>query len=209
MKTTKVAVVTSDPLLRGGATVLLDARTNVHVVPDVDQADVILLIEAKVTRDALTELGPLKRDSNRTGRPACVVVTDHFNDDDLLAAVLRNVVAIMPLRETGGPQLVNAVLAASNGMASFPPALQRKLLTLVQNVDREVLRPNGLTMSGLTERECDILRLLTEGLNTEQIAGKLSYSERTVKNVLHRVMRREGLRNRAHAAAFAVRACSC
>jgi DNA-binding NarL/FixJ family response regulator len=64
-------------------------------------------------------------------------------------------------------------------------------------------------MSGLTERECDILRLLTEGLNTEQIAGRLAYSERTVKNVLHRVMKRQGLRNRAHAAAYAVRACVC
>ena len=46
---------------------------------------------------------------------------------------------------------------------------------------------------------------LADGLDTQQIAGKLSYSERTVKNVLHGLMHRLQLRNRAHAVAFALR----
>ena len=204
-----LSIVTSDMLLRNGATLLLNRHDGVRVLPESDaaHADVVVLIENRMTKGALAELRPVDRDA--AGRRACVAVTDHFDDDDLLAAVLYGVTTVLPLRQTGGPQLLNAVLAAGKGIVSFPLHLQRKLLALVQNVDSQVLRPNGLTMSGLTERECDILRLLTEGLNTEQIAGRLAYSERTVKNVLHRVMKRQGLRNRAHAAAYAVRACVC
>ncbi|ONI87833.1 hypothetical protein ALI144C_07770 [Actinosynnema sp. ALI-1.44] len=211
MKVTNVVVVTSDPLLRNGATVLLGAQKAVCVLPESElaRADVVLLLEARTTRNTLSKLGPVGRNPTGNGPRSCVVVTDDFNEDDLLTAVLLGVTAVIPLRETGGPQLLNAVLAAHKGIVSMPPVLQRKLLALVQDVDSQVLRPNGLMMSGLTERECDVLRLLIEGLNTEQIAGKLAYSDRTVKNVLHRVMKRHGLRNRAHAAAYAVRACVC
>jgi len=47
--------------------------------------------------------------------------------------------------------------------------------------------------------------LLAEGDSTEEIAVKLEYSERTVKNVLQLLMRQHRLNNRAHAVAFAWR----
>ncbi|CAM3544004.1 LuxR family transcriptional regulator [Kibdelosporangium persicum] len=206
MQTTTVAVVTTDMLLRTGANVMLSGRKDVRVVPqdEARTADVVVLIEAKVTRNGLTQLD-LGHDRER----ACVIVTDHFREDDLLAAVFRDVTAILPLRETDAAQLIAAVLGAREGLARFPPLLQRRLLSFIRDIDQDVLRPNGLTVAGLTERECDVLRLLTAGLSTGEIAARLSYSERTVKNVLYRVMKRHGLRNRAHVAAYAVRACVC
>src|SRR5438874_1446916 len=48
--------------------------------------------------------------------------------------------------------------------------------------------------------------LVVEGFGTEEIAAKLCYSERTVKNVLYGLMTRVGLNNRAHAVAYALRA---
>jgi len=76
----------------------------------------------------------------------------------------------------------------------------------VQRMRKDVLEPNGLTLSGLAARECDVLRLVAEGFGTEEIAAKLCYSERTVKNVLYGLMTRCGLNNRAHAVAYALRA---
>ena len=60
-------------------------------------------------------------------------------------------------------------------------------------------------MSGLAEREIEVLRLLSEGFDTVEIAAKLCYSERTVKNVIHDVTSRLGLRNRSHAVSYAIR----
>jgi DNA-binding CsgD family transcriptional regulator len=46
-----------------------------------------------------------------------------------------------------------------------------------------VLAPRGLNPAGPAPREIDLLRLMAGGLSTQQTAGKMSYSERTVKNV--------------------------
>jgi DNA-binding CsgD family transcriptional regulator len=60
-------------------------------------------------------------------------------------------------------------------------------------------------MNGLTPRELEVLRLVSDGLDTQQIADRLCYSERTVKGVIHDVTTRLNLRNRSHAVAFAMR----
>lgn len=51
-----------------------------------------------------------------------------------------------------------------------------------------------------------MLRLVAEGHETSEIAGRLSYSVRTVTTVMHNVTQRFRLRNRAHAVAYALRA---
>ncbi|WRZ89773.1 helix-turn-helix transcriptional regulator [Streptomyces sp. NBC_01007] len=51
-----------------------------------------------------------------------------------------------------------------------------------------------------------ILRRAADGDETGEIADRLGYSERTIKRDLHELMKRLGLRNRAHAVAYALRA---
>ena len=62
-----------------------------------------------------------------------------------------------------------------------------------------------MTLAGLAEREIEVLRLVAEGLDTNEIAHRMCYSERTVKNVIHDVTTRLQLRNRSHAVAYAMR----
>lgn len=50
-----------------------------------------------------------------------------------------------------------------------------------------------------------MLKLVADGFDTSEIAHKLSYSERTIKGIIHDVTTRLQLRNRTHAVAFAVR----
>jgi len=68
-----------------------------------------------------------------------------------------------------------------------------------------VLTPRGLSFTGLTEREVDVLKLLADGFDTTEVATRLCYSERTVKNVVQDITRRHNLRNRTHAVAYALR----
>jgi DNA-binding NarL/FixJ family response regulator len=57
----------------------------------------------------------------------------------------------------------------------------------------------------LTDREQQVLALIAAGHPTREVAQRLSYSERTVKNVLHDIVTKLGARSRSQAVAHAVR----
>ena len=57
----------------------------------------------------------------------------------------------------------------------------------------------------LNDREVDVLRLLADGESTREIAERMSYSERTVKNIVHGLLVKLECRTRAHAVALASR----
>ena len=58
----------------------------------------------------------------------------------------------------------------------------------------------------LSSRDIDVLRLLSEGCDTADIAQRLAYSEPTIKNVIQRLFDQLKVRNRPHAVAVAMRA---
>ena len=66
-------------------------------------------------------------------------------------------------------------------------------------------RREGLGPAALTDRERAVLRLLAEGSDTLEMAHELSFSERTVKNIVHDVLMKLNCRTRAHAVALATR----
>lgn len=57
----------------------------------------------------------------------------------------------------------------------------------------------------LTDRECQVLRLLADGGSTREIAGHMCYSERTVKNIVRSLLDKLNCRTRAQAVALAAR----
>jgi DNA-binding NarL/FixJ family response regulator len=126
--------------------------------------------------------------------------------EEFLTAIECGMAAVLRRSGTSAEELVQTILAVAKGAAYLPPRLQGNLLGQLHNLQRDVLEPHGLTLSGMSERERDVLRLLADGHDTEEIATMLAYSGSTVKNVLHGLMSRWGLNTRAHAVAFAVRA---
>jgi DNA-binding NarL/FixJ family response regulator len=57
----------------------------------------------------------------------------------------------------------------------------------------------------LSERDIEILRYVAAGMSNKEIAGKLAYSEKTVKNYLSLIFQKLGIRDRTQAAIFALR----
>lgn len=136
----------------------------------------------------------------------CVLVAEEFRAEDTLAAVERGVFAFVYRSEVTGPSLVATVLAVARGSAFVPEDLQGVLLSQVNQLRRQVLEPEGITLFGFGVRERAVLKLLADGHDTDEIARRLECSEGTVKNVLYGFMARQGLTSRSHAVAHALRA---
>jgi DNA-binding NarL/FixJ family response regulator len=101
--------------------------------------------------------------------------------------------------------LVRTIVRVAAGDGEVPADLLGRLLDQLGRLQRQVLSPRGMTFAGLTPREREVLRLVADGHDTAEIASRMCYSERTVKNVLHDLTTRLQLRNRTHAVAYAVR----
>jgi DNA-binding NarL/FixJ family response regulator len=132
----------------------------------------------------------------------CCSVCD---EETILAAVEAGATGILAKDALTPEKLCVTVEAVLEGAGVMSADLLARLLSGLNRVSREVLEPRGLSLSRLTPRERDVLKLVAEGRATREVALELSYSERTIKNVLHDVITKLGVRSRAHAVAYALR----
>jgi DNA-binding NarL/FixJ family response regulator len=204
MSPISVAVHAADPLTRLGLVghIRLELRLTLVAPARSREADVVVV--ALDTMDA-SALELLRRLSAELPDPRFLLIVGEQWHADLYAALECGVRGVVWRGEFTPAKFTDSVVSVGEGRGDFPPALQGKLLDQVRRTNRDVLGSHGLTASGLTHREIDVLRLVSEGSDLEEAARKLSYSERTVKNILYNLMKRLNLRNRAHAVAYAVR----
>ncbi|MDQ7905080.1 response regulator transcription factor [Phytohabitans sp. ZYX-F-186] len=206
MEAVGVAVLAGDQLTRDGVVAGLASQPAVEVYLGERQrsARVLLAVADQVTDEVLGGIERFGR-AARQRDPAVVLVANELREYHVLRAVELGLAGLLHRRDAGFEQIARAVVAAASGRAELPAAVTRRLLEQMRAVQRDVLGPRGLTVSGFTDRELEVLRLLAEGLDTGEVALKLNYSQRTVKNIIYGVMTRFGLRNRTHAVAYAIR----
>jgi len=197
----RVRVHASDRLSEAGVTAELKQWPEVRVVADDDDADVAVVVADDVDEEAVRMI----RSAQRADGDRAVLVATRIDDRGLLDAVEAGACGLVRRSEASGQAIVAAVRTAARGDGTLPSDLLGRLLTQVGKLQRQVLVPRGLSFSGLSNREVAVLRLVADGFDTGEIAEKLAYSERTIKNVIHDVTTRLQLRNRSQAVAYALR----
>jgi DNA-binding NarL/FixJ family response regulator len=207
MPTTDIAVTvrSADPLTRAGVQSHLRHTPGLEVVdPPLPpgRESVVLLLTQRLDEMTVVELRKLTREPGRR----VVLVPDRLREPELLTVLEYGVRVVLWRADATPSRLERAIRAAASGESQLPLDL---LGQLVENVGRTRQPVSELSaappMVGFAPREIDVLKLLADGLNTRQIAHKLAYSERTIKNVLSALMTRMQLRNRVHAVAYALR----
>ncbi|GAA3887650.1 LuxR C-terminal-related transcriptional regulator [Streptomyces sp. NPDC003631] len=206
MMATKMITVTlhaDDPIARAGLSGLLRGQPEIEVlerpVQGVGRRSVAVILADRVDDDAAVMLRRLVRGESREA----VLVAGKLHERELLSAVACGVRTFVWRHQATAESLAKAVRSAARGDSEVPSDLLNRLLV---QLGRHGSGASSVPMvTGLSDREVQVLRFVADGLENRQIAGKLSYSERTVKNILHGLMTRMQLRNRAHAVAFALR----
>jgi len=196
-------VVTAfDPISQAGIASQLRFQQEVEVLPCGDRRPgaVAVVVVDRVDSEGVQAIRAAQRQGSRV-----VVVATQVDSKDVLAAIEAGCAGLLRRMEARPERLVEAIRAAAAGEGTLAPDLLGRLLEQVGQLQRAAQSGNGLTVSGLTKREITVLKHIAEGLATDEIARRMAYSERTVKNILHDVTTRLQLRNRTHAVAFAVR----
>jgi len=130
-----------------------------------------------------------------------VVCTSNASEDEVLTAIQAGAVGFLRKDTLTPNSLGAAVRAAASGTGVVAADLLGSLLRSLpaDGADSRTAQPR------LTEREQQVLALIAAGHPTREVAERLCYSERTVKNVLHDVVTKLNARSRSQAVAFAVR----
>ncbi|MFI1400649.1 LuxR C-terminal-related transcriptional regulator [Streptomyces sp. NPDC020681] len=203
VRTVTVRIHADDTLTQAGLShCLARFRGLVEIDPDAPQEPDVVVVgvvgAGSTTLELLQTLSP-----SGTGR--FVLVVDEGWDASVSSAVELGVRAILWRSRFSTAQFARAVIAVAEGEGILPSSLQGSLMREIQHMQREMLASRGITASGFSTREIDVLRLLAEGMDLEKVSEALSYSERTIKNILYGAMKRHKLRNRTHAVSHAIR----
>jgi DNA-binding NarL/FixJ family response regulator len=196
-----VRIHSDDPVVRGGVVCMLQQRPELTLIEDENQpGDGVLVFCADAVDEAALAI---MRKLWRTGPAQTLLMVGQIREAELFDALECGVAAVVRRREASPERLVRAIQTTYRGGGDLPPDL---LGGLLNQVARAMRAGSGeVLLSGFSQREIDVIKLVAEGLETREIAAKLCYSERTVKSVLQGMMLRLNLRNRAHAVAYAAR----
>ena len=155
-------------------------------------ADVVLFDSAKV---ALTGPCLVSRLRQAGENRKAVMVGMEEDEPTFLQAVREGVVGYV-LKDASAAEIVRVIRAVAAGEAICPP---RFSLSLFQCAARDIsfsFKSPQKTKFGLSRREQQLVGLIRIGLSNKEIGNRLSLSEQTVKNHIHRILRKVGASDR-------------
>ena len=134
---------------------------------------------------------------------AIVMVTVSEDEDDLFAAIKAGAQGYL-LKNLEAAQLHSMIDAVGRGEAAISPATAARIIEEFVRRERLVDDPPA-DPDRLTDRELEVLALVTQGLRNKEIAAELGISENTAKYHLRNILEKLHAQSRTEVAARAVR----
>ena len=131
-----------------------------------------------------------------------VLVLTTYDDDEWIFDAIRSGASGYLLKDTPPAELIRAIKGTIEGKSFIDPQVAGKLLSEYADNFGRSQPPTQYTF---TERERDILTLLSRGLSNPEIAEKLFLAEGTVRNYTSMLLKKLGVSDRTQAAILAIR----
>lgn len=206
----RIVLVDDHALFRDGVSSLLGAWGHEVVGCASDGAQAVALVDAlrpdlvlmDVRMPGMSGLAATRQIAGRHPEVAIVMLTVSEDEDDLFEAIKAGARGYL-LKNLEAARLRSMIEAVGRGEAAITPATAARIIG-------ELARPTSPASAApepdhLTEREVEVLELVTAGLRNKEIAAQLGISENTAKFHLRNILEKLHAGSRTELAARAVR----
>lgn len=205
----KVVVVDDHDLIREGLNRILSFEDNLEILGkcrngrevvdllSIKQADVVLLDINMPEMNGLDALRHIKK----TWPSIKVVMLTVEDDRKTINDAIDIGADAYILKESAGIEVVNAIKSVFEGEKYIDKALVRVIFSHMKIEEKK----ENQMLELLTDRELNILLLISKGLKNKDIAETLFLSEKTVKNYVTNVFRKIKVEDRVQATIFAIK----
>ncbi len=201
----RVAIADDDALIRDSLKLILELDSELQVVgtcPNGDEAfrlclqtavDVVLMDIRMPVCDGILGTRKIKESCPQTK----VLILTTFQDDEYIFQALKYGAQGYLLKNTPSEQIREQIKLAHAGTLLIHPQVAEKLTGMLGRENKK-----DLSAYNLSEREIEIVQLISEGFSNREIAAQLFLGESTVKNYISGILAKLNLRDRTQIAVF-------
>ena len=209
MTTTTIVVVDDHPIVREGLRTVLEREKDLSVVGEAnDGLEAMRLVEqhrpalliADLRMPGMSGLEVAQQVARRFPETRVLILSMYGGEGYVTEALASGVVGYI-LKETDSNNIVHAIRRIIAGQRYLSPTVSDRVIdSYIHKIQEGTLDPQDT----LTDRERQVLRLVTEGNSTAEIATRLSVSVRTAEHHRANLMRKLRLKNAAEVVAYGI-----
>ena len=206
----KVMLVDDEQLIRSGLKIMLETYPDIEVihqagngreafecckkeVPDVVLMDIRMPVSTgiegtKLIKEAYPEVK--------------IVMVTTFQDTEYIVEAMQYGASGYLLKDSSYEAIYDGIKVALSGKVVMDATVSEKLV-MQPKAPENTEKKADISLLGLTEREIELIRLVSQGLNNKEISESLFLSEGTVKNNISTILSKLALRDRTQLVIFA------
>lgn len=204
----QVLIVDDDPFIRESMKVILELENDLHVAGVCANGheaetfvrqhpvDVVLMDIRMPVCDGVEGTKLLRA----LDTPPAVLLLTTFDDDAYIAQAIRNGANGYLLKNVPPSRIISGIKTVHEGSVLIHPDIARKLAGMLETPRPDTVK--SVTVTGLTQAEGQIVRLIADGQSNKEIAASMFLSEGTVKNYISEILNKLELRDRTQIAIF-------
>ena len=195
--------------VREGVKLLVNAQPDMEVVGEAGDGEIAIKEAERLDPDiilmdiSMPNLNGLKttRRLRRQNPDIKILTLTRHTDDGYLQQLISAGANGYVLKQSAPTELINAIRAVAAGKAYLDPSLTQRVMGGYVNRTASL---RGENKGDLTERETEVLRLISLGYSNKEIAAQLDLSVKTIETHKTNAMRKLGISSRIDIVRYAI-----